>query len=99
MIFVKRLKELDKHATPRPWVLNYKGEMYPNLFLDLDQEVGLTSVHDLHLIEYVRNTLPQLIERLEDADRMAEKYAEQDHIDDEDYCDYAKEYKEKWGEK
>jgi len=80
MSMIKRLKELDKHATPRPWVLNYEGEMYPNLFLDLDREIGLTPVQDLHLIEYVRNSLPIIIECLEDAEELRESVLKNEYI-------------------
>jgi len=113
MITIKELKELDEKATRGPWSIHHQtGEVG---FGTKNRTFWVTAQCDMSqnpewkenqsLIMGLRNSLPELIERLEDADKMADESSMLHNAAcsfrwDSDSCTCGigaiKKYKEKW---
>ena len=107
MNLLQKLKALDDRLTPGDWDCNnqiiYKSPYGDSLLAGIilvGKGRDFQHVKNLEAITELRNSLPQLIQRLEDADRMAEYCSWKPNGECEDAIHPARKYCEKWmGEK
>jgi len=109
MISIKELKELDEQATPGPWKLGDKGYDFEENIIEgrlhalgecspkRDYSYGMgTCCANAYTVITLRNSLPQIIERLEDAEELRESVLKNEYIHQHKL---AVKQEKKWGDK